>query len=408
MRAHAASWLITGDPEQAPLAGGALVLDGDARIVAVGRSAELRARYPDARWEDHRAVLIPGLVNAHTHLELSGLRGRVPGGAGFGPWVSAMMGARDQVRPEGDLEAIDLGVSELLAAGTAAVGEISNSLASVASLGQVPLRGVVFHEVFGLRREVAEVMLGMAEQRRAEFPHWPERLGYALAPHTPYSLHPEVLRDLVERARSSGGITSIHLCEHAAERAYLRDHTGPFADFIAARGADSPDWAAPACDPVQYVADLGLLGQHLLCVHLADARPEELARVAAANARVVLCPRSNLHIEVRLPPLLQMLALGMRPALGTDSLASNSSLDVLDEARALHARFPSVPARTLIAMATSYGARALGLERAVGQLAVGLQPGVVAFAHEGAPPSDPERFVLSPRSTRRQVLAHAG
>jgi aminodeoxyfutalosine deaminase len=296
----------------------------------------------------------------------------------------------------------------LLAAGTAAVGEVSNSLGSVASLGQAPLRGVVFHEVFGLRREVAEVMLGMAEQRRAEFADWPAKLGYALAPHTPYSLHPDVLRDLVQRASRAGGRTSIHLCEHAAERAYLRDHSGPFADFIAARGADPPDWAPPACDPVRYAADLGLLGEHLLCVHLADARPEELALVAAAHARVVLCPRSNLHIEVRLPPLLQMLALGMRPALGTDSLASNSSLDVLDEARALHVRFPGVPPRTLIAMATSFGAEALGLERTLGQLAVGLQPGVVAFAHEGAPPSDPERFVLSARTPRRQVLAYAG
>jgi aminodeoxyfutalosine deaminase len=408
MRAFAASWLITGDPGQAPLAGGALVLDGDARIVALGPSAVLRKQYRDARWEDHRAVLLPGLVNAHTHLELTSLRGRVPGGAGFGPWVNAMMGARDQAQPERDLEAIELGISEVLAAGTAAVGEVSNSLASVASLGQVPIRGIVFHEVFGLRREVADVMLGMAEQRRAEFQGWPEKLGYVLAPHTPYSMHPDVLCDLVERARRAGGRTSIHLCEHAAERAYLRDHSGPFADFIAARGAQRPDWAAPACDPVRYVAGLGLLGEHLLCVHLADALPEELALVAAAKAKVVLCPRSNLHIEVRLPPLLQMLALGMRPALGTDSLASNSSLDVLDEARALHARFPSVAPRTLIAMATSYGAEALGLEHTLGKLAVGLQPGVVAFAHEGAPPGDPERFVLSVRSARRQVLAHAG
>ena len=106
--------------------------------------------------------------------------------------------------------------------------------------------------------------------------------------------------------------------------------------------------------------------------------------------------------------LLSRASPASRPALGTDSLASNSTLDVLDEARALHARFPSVPPRTLIAMATFYGAEALGLDRTLGQLAVGLQPGVVAFMHEGAPPSDPERFVLSARSTRRQVLAHAG
>jgi cytosine/adenosine deaminase-related metal-dependent hydrolase len=120
---------------------------------------------------------------------------------------------------------------------------------------------------------------------------------------------------------------------------------------------------------------------------------------------VVLCPRSNLHIEVLLPPLPQLLAAGVRPALGTDSLASSPSLDVLDEARALLARFPRVAPRVLLAMATSFGAEALGLGERVGRLVPGLSPGVVAFEHTGAAPADPERFVLSHAPLRRRVLA---
>jgi cytosine/adenosine deaminase-related metal-dependent hydrolase len=405
MRAIAASWVITGDAAQAPIAGGAVVLDGAGRIVAVGEASGLRQRFADARWEERRAVLLPGLVNAHTHLELSALRGRVPGGRGFGPWVTALMQAREAAAPEADEDAIDTAVSELLAAGTACVGEVTNTLAAVGALAGAPVLGRVFHEVFGMRRETGEVMLGMAEQRRAEIEPWPDNLSYAPTPHTAYTLHPEVLRAVVQRARAAGALSSLHLCEHAAERAFLLDGSGPFAAFLAARGSSPADWRPPGVDPVSYAAELSALAPDVLCVHLADARPDELDRVARAGAKVVLCPRSNLHLEVRLPPLLAMLERGIEPALGTDSLASCASLDVLEEARVLAERFPTVPARSLLAMATSFGARALGLEAQLGSLAAGKQPGVIAFAHEGDAPADAERFLLSRRAQQREVLA---
>src|SRR3954452_8136882 len=115
----------------------------------------------------------------------------------------------------------------------------------------------------------------------------------------------------------------------------------------------------PRRGPVDTAAALGLLAPDVLLVHLTDARPDELDRVAASGAPVVLCPRSNLFIEVKLPPLPEMLKAGIVPALGTDSLASNLSLDVLAEAKALTERFPEVPAATLFEMATWAGACAL-------------------------------------------------
>ena len=405
MRAIAGSWLITGDAGDAPIARGAVVLDADARVVAVGAAAELHGRYPDARWEEHAAVLLPGLVNAHTHLELSALRGRAPGGRGFAAWVAGMLAAREQAAPEQAVEAIDAAISELLAAGTAAIGEVSNTLAAVAPLASAPLLGCVFHEVFGLRRDTAEAMLVLADQRKAELADWPGNLSYAPAPHTPYTLHPTLLQELVARARALGRRTSLHLCEHPAERAFLAHGGGPFAEFLAARGATPSDWAPPGQDPIRYAQRLGALTQDVICVHLADARDDEIAVLASARAPVVLCPRSNLHIEVRLPPLLSLLAAGVRPGLGTDSLASCPGLDVLDEARTLLERFPGVAPRVLIAMATSFGADALGLAGHVGRLAPKLGPGVLAFEHGAAPPADPERFVLGRAALRRQVLA---
>jgi cytosine/adenosine deaminase-related metal-dependent hydrolase len=407
MRIVAASWVITGHPGAAPVERGALALDDDDRVLAVATLDALRARWPAAKIESHAAVLMPGLVNAHTHLELSALRARVPGGGGFGPWVAQMVQARDELDDAARAEAIELAVSELLAAGTVAVGEVTNTLAAVPVLAGLPVLARVFHEVYGLRKDAADTMLGMAEQARAELGALPANVSYALAPHTTFTLHPDAVSTILARVRAVPSVlTSLHLAEHGAERAFLRDGSGPFADFMSARGSTRSDWAMPGLDPVRYAQRLGALAHDVLAVHLCDARPDELALVAQAGMPVVLCPRSNLHIELKLPPLLAMLEIGMRPALGTDSLASCASLDVLEEARALHERFPSVAPRTLLAMATRFGAEALGLSAQLGTLDAGKRPGVIAFEHDGgATPADPERFVLSRRARSRKVLA---
>lgn len=399
------SWLLSGDADDAPIAAGGLVLDDKGCVLDVGPESALRARHPAVRFEKHAAVLTPGLVNAHTHLKLSALRGQVPGGRGFAPWVDGLVSLRARSKPELDGEAIDLGVSELLSYGVVAVGEVCNQLRSCEALAAVPLCASIFHEVFGMRRDAGEVMRGIAEQERAEYPGFPEHLRYALAPHTPYTMHPEVLRGLVAHAAASGIRTSLHLAEHAAERTFLATGQGPFADWVKSRGSSELDWEVPGLDPIRYVDELGLLGPQLIAVHLTDARPDELQLLAASGAQAVLCPRSNLHIELKLPPLLDILRAGLKPGLGTDSLASNSSLDPLAEARALRKRFPTVAPKLLLAMATSWGADALGFGKLLGRIVPQRYPGVLAFEHSAsAPPADPAAFVLDQESARRQVL----
>lgn len=404
-RGIAASFLCHGDGETPPLRDGAVVLDGEDRIAALGERATLERKYASVAFERHDAVVMPGLVNAHTHLELSALRGQVPGGRGFVPWVDALVTARARVQPEIDAEAIDAAVSELLAFGVVAVGEVTNHFAAVDSLGAAPLLGRVFHEVFGVRRDTGAAMLAMARQERAARASWPRNLAYALAPHTPYTLHPDVIRDILAEVRRSGGRTSLHLAEHAAERAFLMTGQGPFSEWLRVRAATPVDWSPPGTNSIAHSEALGALAPDVIAVHLTDARPEELARVANAQSPVVLCPRSNLYIELKLPPLLDMLRAGIRPGLGTDSLASNASLDPLAEARALHQRFPTVAPRVLLAMATGFGADALGFSALVGRLRVGSAPGLIAFAHGPNIPIDPERFVLQNDKVARTVLS---
>jgi cytosine/adenosine deaminase-related metal-dependent hydrolase len=407
MRALHADAVITGDGDVVRDA--AVVVDEGGAIVDVGPAGELLPRHAGAFVERVRGALLPGLVNAHTHLELSAMRGQVRGGAGFVPWVEQMIGVRAEARPEDDSEAIERAVADLDAFGTAAVGEVSNSMSAVRPLARRGFVGRVFHEVFGIER-------GPLEQRVADLPRvveeavgaWPTPdLAYTPTPHTLYTTHPDVVRRLAREARERGARISLHLAEHAAERRFLEHGDGPIPGWYETRlklRRDLLEW--PGKSPIALADELGALGPHVICVHLTDARPDELELVARRGAPVVFCPRSNLFIETRLPPLLAARAAGLLPALGTDSLASNASLDVLAEARALADRFPTMPARDLVRMATWEGARALGRED-VGRIARGARPGL--FAIDGDPGDDPCAFVLrSVRAPRRWILRREG
>ncbi len=402
MRIVHADAIIPGNAD--PIADGAVVVDG-ALVVDVGKAADVLPRHAGAPVDRVRGVVLPGLINAHTHVELSALRGRAPGGAGFVPWVDRMLDARGEVPPEHDAGAIQQAVEALHASGTAAVGEVTNSLVAVRALARRGIGGTVFHEVFGVHKEPLEARVAAMPRAVEEtVGSWPgPDLAYAPAPHTLYTTQRAVVERLVREARDRGVRTTVHLCEHPAERSFLERGAGPLVVFFERR-LKLPEGGVPwpGKSPVAYADDLGALGPHVLAVHLADARSEELDLVARRGAPVVFCPRSNLYIETRLPPLIAALAAGIVPALGTDSLASNASLDVLAEARALADRFPGVAAKDLVRMATWQGAQAL--ERPdLGRIARGAKPGLVAI--EGDPGPDACAFVLrNVKAPRRWVV----
>jgi len=394
--------------EERPLRDSAVVLDGEGTVLDVGPCGDILPRHAGAPVERVRGVLLPGLVNAHAHVELSALRGKIPGGAGFVPWVERMIGLRNTERPEDDEAAIERAAAELDAFGTTAIGEVTNTLAAVPALVRHGIGGVVFHEVFGLDREQALGRVAKLEQGAASPDSCLPAPGfaYALAPHTVYTTHPDAVRVVLAAARERGARTTVHLAEHPAERVFLETGGGAFFDFATRMRFPVEAFPVPRRGPVATAADLGLLAPDVVLVHLTDARSEELDLVARSGAPVVLCPRSNLFIEVKLPPLGEMLRAGIVPALGTDSLASNLSLDLLAEAKALGDRFPNVPKATLMTMATAAGARALG-RTDLGRLAKGLRPGVIAVKGELGPDEDPSSFVLRrPPGERVWVQKH--
>jgi cytosine/adenosine deaminase-related metal-dependent hydrolase len=401
VRVFHADHVLPGDAP--PIADGAVVVGDTGEIIEVGRAGEVVARHPVGGGAVRvRGVVFPGLVNAHTHIELSAMRGRVGGGRGFVGWVDSLVAQRPEVSAEENAEAIAAAIDELARSGTVAVGEVTNSLGAVGALARRGIGGCVFHEVFGQdRATVLRRVEGLRAEVDERVPSWPSRdLTYAPAPHTLYTTHEDAVRALLESAKRYGTLTSLHLAEHAPERRAVEQGDGPVPEWLLARAKQRPAW--PKEPLFDYAERLGALSPMVLLVHLVEARADELARVAEKGAPVVLCPRSNLHIEMKLPPLLAIRAAGIEAALGTDSLASNASLDVLAEAKALADRFPGVPAWELVKMATWNGARALG-RTDLGRLAKGARPGLLAV--EGDVNVDPATFLLSNLRLPRRVLA---
>ncbi len=376
VRVLAAPYLFTGEGDA--LRDGAVALDGDT-VVAVGPRGAIEARFGPAEGLD--AIILPALVNAHTHLELSHLRGRVSGGEGLAPWVQRLVAVR-LAHPACDLAALDEALRELSEAGVAAVGDVTNTLAPLQPLARAGLAGTLYHEVFGFSSARIEAALAAARELRTAAGEPGPGLTVAPSPHAVYSTHPEARARLLR-----DGPASIHLAEDPAERAFCAEGRGPFASMNRALGAGPLRPLGRSA--VSVVAPD--LGPRSLAVHVVDLDEEDLSALAASGATAVLCPRSNLHIGGRLADLPRLLAAGVPLAVGTDSLASSPSLSPLAELAALGGAFPSVPASRLLPLA--WNGAAVGAP-AVGRLAPGSTPGVIAAPLAGARPEDPAAWLL--------------
>ncbi len=388
-RVVAAPWVLPG-PHRAAIRDGAVALDGDV-VVAVGPRAEVEARHGAAGAVD--AVLLPALVNAHLHLELGHLAGKVPGGRGLVPWIESLVAQR--ARGGAIEEGMARGAAALREAGVAAVGEVTNTLTSAAHLVREGISGTLFHEVYGFTAaRAAEAQRLAAEQRTRAGPPGPG-LRVAPSPHAVYSTHPATVAALLD-----AGPASIHLAEVPEERAFVAEASGPFAALVLRLGLEPGELRPFARSPVAAVA--GHLRPETLVVHAVDVDDEDLELLRRSGATVVLCPRSNRHISGRLPDLPRLLAAGLRLAVGTDSLASSPSLSPLDELRTLRAAWPEVPAARLLALA--WDGAAVGAP-AVGRLAPGTAPGVLALPLGGERPADPAAWILGDRAPAPRWIA---
>lgn len=351
-----------------PIAGGTVAVES-GRIVGVGE-------FDGGPVEDlGNVAVLPGLVNAHTHLELSWMRGQVPPGTSMPQWASRLMALRRSVSPEPPQPIVDA-IGEARASGTCLLGDVTNTLATFEPLLDSDLSAVVFRELLGFSSPDPE---GLVRQMSAQIADLTpvEWLRPCLVPHAPYSVSPALLQAI---ARASRGPFSIHLGESAQEVEFLREGTGEWRALLEALNVWNPSWTPPACGPVEYLERLGLVDANLVAIHGVQFTDDDLSRLKGAGATVVACPRSNTWTGAGEPPIERFYASSVRVAVGTDSLASVANLNLFEEIATLRCLAPRVPATRLLASATLEGATALGFQADFGSIEPGRRAQLLTVA----------------------------
>jgi cytosine/adenosine deaminase-related metal-dependent hydrolase len=372
----------------------------DGHVVGVGAAGEQGAVITQDLGD---VVVLPGLVNAHTHLELSWLRGRVPPAATFIDWIKQLFltrgGRGERADDQKVVSAAQVAAREMREYGTAAVGDISNSLATVDAICAAGLRGVVFHELLGFNLLNGDSVSATRPQRETAARRGGEAVRISVAPHAPYSVSPELFQAIrAEVDRSAVPITSVHLGESTGEVDFLRDGTGPWPGILKWVGSEREGWTPPGVGPVRYLERLGVLDARTLVVHGVQLDEAALADLARIGCTLVTCPRSNQWVGVGVPPLERFYAAGVGVAIGTDSLASVDDLNLFAELKTMRWLAPSRPARELLESATRVGAEALGFGDELGTIEVGKRAALLAVDLGGAGAAalpDVEEYLVS-------------
>ena len=370
-----------------PIADGAVTIQGD-RIVAVGRAS------PGTPGVDlGNVALLPGLVNAHTHLELSDLDEPLgPPGIELPAWIGRLLAYR-RARPAGAGQAVEKGLAECVAAGTAHVADFAQPGWDPAPLAAADVDATVLLELIGPTADRAEACLETARQHLAGTDSRPG-VRRGLAPHAPYSVHPLLLERAVALSRERAVPLATHLAESHHEIELLRRRAGPLRRLLEDLGAWNDDLIPSGVRPLDYLRKLAG-AERALVVHGAYLDDTELAFVAAQAEQmsVVYCPRTHAHFGHAAYPLERMAALGVNVALGTDSRATSPDLSLLAEMRRAAARHPAVAPAVIVRMATFGGARALGLADR-GRLVAGARADLTAVALPPDDAADPHELLL--------------
>lgn len=369
-----ARFLWTGDGPV--IEGGAVTISG-GRITGVGNRG---ATCSGAEEDFGEAVILPGLVNAHTHLELTHLAGRVRPAPDFIDWLRRIyrVNIASPVDDDSIRKSVADGIARSLGAGVTALGDITrHPTVTRPVLAEHSLAGVSFGEItaVGKRRGLLPERLAAASipgVARSE-------VVAGISPHAPYTVEPDAMRACADIARRDRLPVCVHVAETPFEEEFTRNAAGPFADYLRELHLWDEKIPASGCSPVELVERCGLLGRRTILAHANYVSDEDIARIAASSASVAYCPRTHAAFEHEPHRFREMMAAGITVAVGTDSLASNPTLSVLEELRFLHQHHPDVITETLLSMGTRMGSAALGLDGKTGFLSPGMRADLVVL-----------------------------
>jgi cytosine/adenosine deaminase-related metal-dependent hydrolase len=384
-----ARWVYPAD--RSPLPRGTITIQGD-KIVAV-EPAGTRAADEDLG----NVAILPGLVNAHAHLDLSDARGMIPPTPDFTAWLRGVIKHRRGQSAEQVQQAIRAGISESTAHGVTLLADIAAAGQSWDLLACAPMRALVHFEMLGLTLERAlnctDLAFAWLRHHRSTSTCRP-----ALSPHAPYSFRAEFLPQIARNVAGIGRRVSIHLAESAAESELLYRQTGAFVPFLVDLGVwDCTGLARNLGHVIEFLSS----AEELLLVH-CNYLPNDVP--IPKHATIVYCPRTHAAFGHPPHPFREFLKRGVRVVLGTDSLASNPDLDMLAEARFVAARHPDLPGETLLRMITLDSAIALGWGDVAGSLTPGKSADLVVLPLPDRKEADPHLLLFDSESRVRRVL----
>ena len=371
MRILSADWVLPVEGE--PIENGAVVIE-DGVIAAVGTARELGEgeRFADS-------AIVPGFVNAHTHLEYAVYAG-FGDGLSFGPWISTHVERKSRLE-RADMEAIArLGAAECLRSGITTVGDLAFTGASAHACADLGLRAIVYLEVFG--KDGANALRQFEEKRAYVAPALSERVLVGVSPHAPYTCS----REVYAAAMGLGLPVATHLNESQDELDWLLRGEGPWQPL--AEMLVEPEGTSG----IRSLAAAGLLDETVAVAHCVKVDEEEIGLLAGHGVAVTHCPRSNALLGCGIAPLAELRAAGIRIGIGTDGVSSVPSHDFFEElrtvisfARARSERADALSATAALELATLGGARALGLDGEIGSLVPGKRADLTLVSLSGSP-----------------------
>ena len=356
-----------------PINNGVLVLDDNNTIVEIST----REKFEDAELQIVKGALCPGFVNAHCHLELSHLKNKIEPHTGLVGFIQSLMQQRFTADEEQRLQAIADAENEMIENGIVAVGDISNEKISIAQKQKLNLFYRTFIEAVGLQPLIANKRFDEAKALKNEFAI--HSLQSSLAPHAPYSTSISLIQLISDFNQKNNFATTIHNQETEDEELFFQNKTGKFLNFYENLRLDISYFNATKKTSLQSVIGALPVQTNTLYVHNTFSHTSDLQAIQqhSKNSFLCACANANLFIENKLPDYNLWQKSGLKICIGTDSLASNFSLNMMDEIKAIQQHFPNLSLETLLKWATLNGAEFLGIENKLGSFEIGKQPSVI-------------------------------